>query len=645
MAPDVDVLIAGAGFAGAVAARRLAEGFGLRCLVVERRDHVGGLCHDGTDRHGVLLPSFGPHWFRTDSPRVRAFLDRFTAWHPVDFRVLVWARGRHWTFPINLATFEQWLGRPSTTREMEATLEAWRVPVARPRNSEEYVLSRVGRPFFELFYEGYTRKQWGREARQLDPSACGRIPIRTDRDDRYLSQAFQAMPVDGYTPLFQRLLDHPRIEVRLGTDMAALRQHVRHRHLVYTGPVDAFFDRSEGHLPWRSLRWERETFEADLVQPAMQVNFPDEHGFTRIIEPKHATGQRLPFTTLIREYPQEGGPDRDPCYAIPAPDAAAAYRRYARRVVGTPDVTFLGRLAEYRNLDMDQVVLRALDAADFLGPRLANGGTLSTDAPGHRAAPAPALPSLGSSPASASAPRPLRRRRDPQAPPSVVDIELVVARHSEPVAWVRNVPGSARITVYDKGGDLDPARMPFARVQRLPNIGHEAHAYLHHLVERYDDLAPVTFFCQGHPFDHAWDLHDVLRGVAAGHEPVPGFRWLGFVIDVDDPRGRRLFVPWSKNPDGRELPLDRFHEALFGAPPPDRIPFYLGGQFAVTSDQVRSRPRDFYRRALDLAGTFPDAAHCFERLWDRVFGVQGVDPDIARGAMPHYLRSVRRPRA
>ena len=626
MATDVDVLVAGAGLAGAVMARRLSEGFGLRCLVIDRRDHVGGLCHDAIDRHGVRVPSFGPHWFRTDSARVRDFLDRFTAWREVAFKVQVWARGRYWSFPINLATFEQFLGSPSTAGEMEAALGRWREPIATPRNSEEYVLSRVGRPFFELFYEGYTRKQWGREARDLDPSACGRIPIRTDRDDRYLVQRFQGMPADGYTRMFERILDYPGIEVRLRTGLHEIRDAVPHRHLVWTGPVDEFFDRGEGPLPWRSLRWERETVEGRYCLPTMQVNFPDEHEYTRIIEPKHATGQVLPVTTIVREFPLDGRPDREPFYAIPAPDAAAVHRRYLERVAREADTTFLGRFAEYRNLDMDQVVERALDAAERLGAALGAGAGIDLR------------------PGSTRTVRPLRRRHDPLEPPAVIDLEVVVARHAEPVAWVRNVPSSARVSVYDKGGDLDPGRLPWARIERLENVGHEAHAYLHHLVERYDDLAEVTFFCQGHPFDHAWDLHDVLRAVAAGRERVAGFRWLGFVIDTDDPLGHRLFVPWTKNLDGRELHVDRFHETLFGAPAPQHIPFYLGAQFAVTAAQARTRPRDFYRQARDLARSFPDAAHCFERLWDRVFGVQGVEPGLLGGEMRRYLRSVKRPR-
>jgi hypothetical protein len=221
-------------------------------------------------------------------------------------------------------------------------------------------------------------------------------------------------------------------------------------------------------------------------------------------------------------------------------------------------------------------------------------------------------------------------------------IELVVARFREDLRWVGNVPAAVRVAVYDKGGGLGgpfPAR---AEVVPLPDAGHEDHTYLHHLALRYDDLAPVTVFCQGHPFDHAPDLHRVLRTLAAGGERVEDFRWLGFVIDSDDPRGRRLFVPWSKNRDRRELDLDGFHRRLFGSPAPEVLRFYPGATFAVSAACARRRPREFYRRARDLALEFPDAGHCFERLWDAVFGVQGVDPALLAGEPTRYLKPIRR---
>jgi UDP-galactopyranose mutase len=370
MSRDVDVLVVGAGFAGAVLAERLAEEHGLRCLVIDRRNHLGGLAHDAVDRHGVLLHTYGPHYFRTDSDEVRAHLDRFTAWRETAFRVLAWTDGRFWSFPVNLATFEQYLGRPSTTEEMERTLAEWRVPCAAPRNCEEYVLSRLGRPFYEKFYLGYTRKQWGREPAALHPSVCGRVPIRTSRDDRYLDERFQALPRDGYTTLFERLLDHPRIETLLAADFRELRPAVRCRHLVYTGALDEFYDFRFGPLPYRTLRFERETLDVERFQPAVQVNYPNDREFTRIVELKHATGQELPQTTIVREFPEEHVRGREPFYPVPTAASDALARRYAALAAAERDVTFLGRLATYRYLNMDQVVAAALAEARRLGPRL-----------------------------------------------------------------------------------------------------------------------------------------------------------------------------------------------------------------------------------------------------------------------------------
>lgn len=224
------------------------------------------------------------------------------------------------------------------------------------------------------------------------------------------------------------------------------------------------------------------------------------------------------------------------------------------------------------------------------------------------------------------------------------ELELVVARCAERVEWTRNVPRSVRVTIYDKGGNLDATALPRATIVRLPNVGREAQTYLHHLVERWEAPAALTVFAQGHPFDHAHDLHQVLRELATGSATVADFRWLGFTIDTDDARGRRLFVRWSKNEDGRELGLDEFHRALFGEPAPERVRFYPGAQFAVTAERIRARPRSFWERARALAAAFPDAAHCFERLWDRVFGVEGVDEARLAGRECVYLKPVRRER-
>jgi len=361
-----DFLIVGAGFAGSVLAERIASQLGKRSLIVERRNHIAGNAFDCYDNAGILLHSYGPHYFRTNSQRIVDYLSQFTEWHKVEYKILSWTEGRYWHFPINLNTFEQLIGRPSTTEEMEAQLAAWRVDIANPKNSEEVIVSQVGWKLYEMFFKNYTRKQWQREARDLDASVCGRIPIRTNRDDRYLSEKFQALPKDGYTAMFRRILSHPKIEVRLNTDYRDVRRQVQFKHLIYTGPIDEYFDHCFGHLPYRSLRFEPETLAMEYFQPAMQVNYPNDHDFTRIVEIKHATGQKLSTTTIVREYPQDFGCGREPYYPIPAPDARALYEKYASRAALEKNVSFVGRLATYRYYNMDQVVGMALAEFDRL---------------------------------------------------------------------------------------------------------------------------------------------------------------------------------------------------------------------------------------------------------------------------------------
>jgi len=304
---STDFLIVGAGFSGLVVAERLSAA-GWNCVMVDKRDHFGGNAYDCHDEAGVLIHPYGPHYFRTNSPRIVEYLNRFTEWHPVEYQIKSFSGGRYWSFPINLNTFEEFLGRPSTTEEFEAWLEAHREKIDRPANSEEVIVSQVGRELYQRFFEGYTLKQWQRHPRDLDPSVCGRIPIRTNRDDRYLAEEFQALPKDGYTAMFRRMLDaSPGVELHLGVDFDEAKRRWSYRHLVFTGPVDEYFGRCFGPLPYRSLDFEHESFTAEQLverepiagkkgfwQPAMQVNYPNDHDFTRIVEIKHATGQRSP---------------------------------------------------------------------------------------------------------------------------------------------------------------------------------------------------------------------------------------------------------------------------------------------------------------------------------------------------------------
>ncbi len=377
-----DYLIVGAGFAGLTSAERLCS-LGKRCLVVEKRTHLGGNAYDRYDDNGVLIHQYGPHYFRTNSPRIREYLSRFTKWHPVNYQIFSYTDGRYWNFPINLNTLEQFLGRPSTSTEMEEWLAAHRVPIEKPANSEEVIVSQVGWELYEKFFKGYTLKQWKLHPKDLDASVCGRIPIRTNRDDRYLQEEFQALPKAGYTAMFERMVAAcgDRVSILLNTDYRIVLPDVDYGHMIYTGPVDEFYDCRYGSLPYRSLRFENESFSPEQLkeresiagkpgfwQPALQVNYPNDQEYTRIVEVKHATGQLCSNSTIVREFPEDYGPGKEPYYPIPAPDATALYRRYKELADAEPGVSFIGRLATYRYYNMDQVVGMALAEVDKLHP-------------------------------------------------------------------------------------------------------------------------------------------------------------------------------------------------------------------------------------------------------------------------------------
>ena len=371
MIKNIDYLIVGAGYAGLVLAERLSSQLGKRCLIVDKRDHIGGNAQDEYDDAGVLIHKYGPHYFRTNSPAIKEYLSQFTEWHPVEYKILSYSDGRYWNFPINLNTFEQLVGRPGTSAEFEEYLAQKKVPIEFPKNSEEVIISQVGWELYEKFFKGYTLKQWKRHPRDLDASVCGRIPIRTNRDDRYLVEDFQALPKAGYHKMFQRMLAaSPGVRVVLRADYHELMPQVEFKHLIFSGAIDEYYDYSEGRLPYRSLRFEKESFGPEQLkarreiagqprfwQAAMQVNYPNDHDFTRIVEVKHATGQLCDNTTIVREYPADGG---DPYYPIPAPDATALYQKYKARADTETKVTFVGRLATYRYYNMDQVVGAAL---------------------------------------------------------------------------------------------------------------------------------------------------------------------------------------------------------------------------------------------------------------------------------------------
>ena len=362
-ASNFDALVVGAGFAGSVCARELADA-GWRVLVVDARPHIGGNADDIRDAAGLLIHPYGPHIFHTNGKRIFEYLSRFTHWRFYEHRVLAQVDGKLYPIPINRTTINRLYGLNLDEAGVEAFLAERRTQRLPARTSEDVVMNSVGADLCEKFFRGYTRKQWGLDLSELAAGVAARIPTRTNDDDRYFTDSFQFMPAEGYTRMFERMLDHPNITVELGVNFADVRQRGGWAHVVYTGPIDAYFGHCYGPLPYRSLRFEHEHLaNTAQYQPVGTVNYPNDHAYTRITEFKHLTGQQHTGTSIVREYPQAQG---DPYYPIPSDENEALFKRYQALADVEQGVTFVGRLAEYRYYNMDQVVAAALAAAQRL---------------------------------------------------------------------------------------------------------------------------------------------------------------------------------------------------------------------------------------------------------------------------------------
>ncbi len=355
--PGWDTFIVGAGFAGCVMAERLASQAGQRVLIVDKRPHIGGNAYDRYDDAGLLIHPYGPHIFHTNSADVFAYLSQFTGWRPYQHRVLASVEGQLLPMPINLDTINRLYGLSLTSFEVEDFFAKQCEPVEQVRTSEDVVVNRIGRDLYNKFFAGYTRKQWGLDPSELDASVTARVPTRTNRDDRYFADTYQAMPLQGYTRMFEKMLAHPNIQVMLNCDYRQVAGILPWRRMVYTGPIDTFFDHRFGALPYRSLHFEHVTLQQAQVQAVGTINHPNDHGYTRVTEFKHLTGQQHAATSLVYEYPRAEG---DPYYPVPRPENTALFRRYEAEAERLAEVTFIGRLATYKYYNMDQVVAQAL---------------------------------------------------------------------------------------------------------------------------------------------------------------------------------------------------------------------------------------------------------------------------------------------
>ena len=357
---NLDVLVVGAGFAGAVIAERMASA-GREVLVIDKRDHIGGNAFDEYDSHSVLIHRYGPHIFHTNAAHVADYLSRFTDWQPYEHRVLSSLNGILYPIPINQTTINRLYGLSLDEIGVRSFLDRVREVREPVQTSEDVVLSAVGRDLCDKFFRNYTRKQWGRDLSQLSPAIAARIPTRTNTDDRYFTDKFQNMPKHGFSVLIGRMLEHKIIRVQLSTTYQDIRLQHRASVIFYTGPLDEYFGFCYGRLPYRSLRFEHEHHAAiERFQLVGTVNYPNDFQFTRVTEFKHLTGQKCPGTSIVREFPAQCG---DPYYPVLTPQSDEAVRRYRDLARSETNTCFIGRLAEFRYYNMDQVVAAALKAA------------------------------------------------------------------------------------------------------------------------------------------------------------------------------------------------------------------------------------------------------------------------------------------
>ena len=381
----MDAIVIGSGIAGAVAARCMAEEQGKRVLVLEKKEHIGGNCYDEKDAHGILIHKYGPHIFHTGDEEVYAWLSRFTRWYAFGHEVVARVGNELIPVPFNLNTLRQVYGEEKGSvlegKLVEAFGEGARVPILKLRQHPDPEIQDIAEYVYQNIFLRYTMKQWGQKPEDIDPAVTGRVPVVISYDNRYFGDKYQGMPLDGFTPMFEKILDHPGITVKTGTEArevldfslengsVLLEGEPFRGPVIYTGPVDELFDNCYGRLPYRSLRFDFEHYDRPDYQGHSVVNYTVSEDFTRITEFKYLTGQQAPDTTIVKEYPfaYTGADGEIPYYAIQNPENQALYERYAALGGKIKNLHLLGRLAEYKYYNIDAMAARALKTARSLG--------------------------------------------------------------------------------------------------------------------------------------------------------------------------------------------------------------------------------------------------------------------------------------
>ena len=356
-----DYLIVGAGYSGSVFAERIASQLNKKVLIIDKRSHIAGNAYDFYNEDGILIDKYGPHIFHTNSKKIFDYLSQFTDWRFYIHKVKSFVNKKLYPFPINRDTLNLLYNMNlKSDEEVKDYYNTMRVNIESPKNSEEMVLSLVGEDLFNKFYKGYTFKQWGIEAKNLASSVTARIPVRTNTDDRYFTDTYQGIPKDGYTKMFERMLNNKNINILLGTDLNDIVNSEKFNKLIYTGAIDEFFNYYFGKLPYRSLRFEHKTLKMDYFQNVSIVNYPNNKKFTRIVEWKYLTGQKHLWTSITKEFSVQAENGMDKYYPIPCNENMEVYNKYKSKADKLKSVIFCGRLADYKYYNMDQVTARAL---------------------------------------------------------------------------------------------------------------------------------------------------------------------------------------------------------------------------------------------------------------------------------------------
>lgn len=367
-----DFLIVGAGFAGSVLAERIADVLNKKVLIVEKRNHIGGNAYDYYNEDGILVHKYGPHWFHTNNDNIVKYLSVFTDWIRKDHKIRVNINGKLVPLPINIETVNILYDFNFTEpEELEAYFNKVRIPIKNPQNAEEQVISQVGLDLYEKIYKKYTTKQWNIDPKKLLPEVTGRIPVRYNNDDRYFNDKYQLMPKYGYTRMFNKMLKHRNISLLLNTRYQDIINYISFKKLIYTGPIDEFFDYKYGKLPYRSVRFEHETIKREFYQDFQQINFPNHYPYTRIIEWKHATEQKHCFTTITKEFPCDPEEvENEKYYPVLMKESISNYKKYEKDAQKLRTTYFCGRLAEFKYYNMDQIVERALNMFRFIAEKV-----------------------------------------------------------------------------------------------------------------------------------------------------------------------------------------------------------------------------------------------------------------------------------